>query len=416
MDKTPKYFFDTCVLMNHYDNIFKSDSKFVISILTLEELEEIKTSAFKSEETKFKARQATRLLSEHQDSYDVELVTDEIIKIVDTVGMEEKIDSFILATVIYHYKNISDITFVTDDLSLYNISTQLSPVPVKLGKEIFNDTGNVYKGYKEIKLSNWNLDYFCNHLNENLYHNLINEYLIVNDENNEPAYKFKWDGSEYKKISYKQIKSNRLGILKPKDVYQECAFDSINNNDITVLTGRAGAGKTTIPLNYFAKCLETEKIRKLYVIYHFEPLKGARSLGYEKGDHLSKLLNTGSIANILASKFGDITSVERMIQDDKLEIIPTANIRGVELPSDVGLMVTEAQDIDTYTLKTILQRCKDGCKQVYEGDLLEQNDLNGRMSGLNKMIDVFKGNSRFGCIKLENNYRSELCTLADKMQ
>ena len=231
MDKTPKYFFDTCVLMNHYDNIFKSDSKFVISILTLEELEEIKTSAFKSEETKFKARQATRLLSEHQDSYDVELVTDEIIKIVDTVGMEEKIDSFILATVIYHYKNISDITFVTDDLSLYNISTQLSPVPVKLGKEIFNDTGNVYKGYKEIKLSNWNLDYFCNHLNENLYHNLINEYLIVNDENNEPAYKFKWDGSEYKKISYKQIKSNRLGILKPKDVYQECAFDSINNND-----------------------------------------------------------------------------------------------------------------------------------------------------------------------------------------
>ena len=391
-------------------------SKFVISILTLEELEEIKTSAFKSEETKFKARQATRLLSEHQDSYDVELVTDEIIKIVDTVGMEEKIDSFILATVIYHYKNISDITFGTDDLSLYNISTQLSPVSVKLGKEIFNDTGNVYKGYKEIKLSNWNLDYFCNHLNENLYHNLINEYLIVNDENNEPAYKFKWDGSEYKKIWYNQIKSNRLGILKPKDVYQECAFDSINNNDITVLTGRAGAGKTTIPLNYFAKCLETEKIRKLYVIYHFEPLKGARSLGYEKGDHLSKLLNTGSIANILASKFGDITSVERMIQDDKLEIIPTANIRGVELPSDVGLMVTEAQDIDTYTLKTILQRCKDGCKQVYEGDLLEQNDLNGRMSGLNKMIDVFKGNSRFGCIKLENNYRSELCTLADKMQ
>ena len=31
------------------------------------------------------------------------------------------------------------------------------------------------------------------------------------------------------------------------------------------------------------------------------------------------------------------------------------------------------------------------------------------------MLDVFKGNRHFGCVKLKNNYRSELSELADLM-
>ena len=78
-------------------------------------------------------------------------------------------------------------------------------------------------------------------------------------------------------------------------------------------------------------------------------------------------------------------------------------------------MVTESQNLDVYTLKTIIQRCKSGCKQIYEGDIIEQKDTNVQNVGINRLIDVFKGHKSFGCVKLKNNYRSELSELADLM-
>ena len=98
-----------------------------------------------------------------------------------------------------------------------------------------------------------------------------------------------------------------------------------------------------------------------------------------------------------------------------LEIIPTANIRGWECPENSILLSTESQNLDVYTLKTIIQRCKSGCKQIYEGDVIEQKDTNVQNIGMNRLIEVFKGHKSFGCVKLKNNYRSELSELADLM-
>ena len=75
-------------------------------------------------------------------------------------------------------------------------------------------------------------------------------------------------------------------------------------------------------------------------------------------------------------------------------------------------MVTESQNLDVYTLKTIIQRCKAGSKIIFEGDIIEQHDSN-REIGLFKMIDIFKNYKSFGCVKLKNNYRSEIGELAD---
>ena len=416
MDTVPKYFYDTCSLLHFSNQIFSNTDKFVISEITLRELENIKTSAHKDDETKYQARQVINQLIQNQDMYDVILMTDEIFNRMEVMELEDTNDNRIIMSATYYYQDVSEIIFVTDDLCLYMIAKNITPVPVKLGSEVFENNKNIYKGYKEVVLSNEELADLYGHLDNNKYNCLINEYLLIKNSDNEIIDKRKWSGKEYEELSYnKQIKSRAFGSLRPLDEYQECAFDSVCNNDITVLTGRAGAGKTTIPLNYFAKNIESQKIKKLYIIYHFEPLKGARTLGFEKGDHLSKILNTGSLANLLASKFGDITEVTRMIEDQKLEIIPTANIRGVEFGSEDAVFVTECQDIDTYTLKTIIQRCKDGCKQIYEGDILEQSDLTNRSIGMTRMIDVFKGHPKFGIVKLKNNYRSELCSLADEM-
>lgn len=106
--------------------------------------------------------------------------------------------------------------------------------------------------------------------------------------------------------------------------------------------------------------------------------------------------------------------VERLIMSNQIEIIPTAELRGVEFSSDSIVFSTEAQNLDNYALKTLIQRCKTGSKLILEGDILEQCDTT-RGIGLFRMIDVFADHSCFGCVKLKNNYRSEISELADLM-
>lgn len=374
----------------------------------MEELENIKTSSRKDEETKYKARKLLHILDENSDKYKVVITTKNIISIIDDFGLENTPDNQICACAY----SIPDILFITNDISCKTIAKWIFGLDISSISTIQED---LYKGYRDITLSENDMAYFYEHLNENVFNLLTNEYVIIRNADNEVVDKLKWDGEMYQTIRNKPFKSNMFGTLKPLDDIQSFAMDSINTNDITVLYGRAGSGKTTLPLNYIMQEIEKGRYKKCYMVYSYEPLKGAKTLGYEKGDHVTKLIYSASIGNILASKFGDLQQVEYMLDRGMLDIIPTANIRGVEFESDSICMVTESQNLDVYTLKTIIQRCKSGCKQIYEGDIIEQKDTNIQNVGINRLIDVFKGHKSFGCVKLKNNYRSELSELADLM-
>lgn len=374
----------------------------------MEELENIKTSSRKDEEAKYKARKLLHILDENSDKYKVVITTKNIISIIDDFGLENTPDNQICACAY----SIPDILFITNDISCKTIAKWIFGLDISSISTIQED---LYKGYRDITLSENDMAYFYEHLNENVFNLLTNEYVIIRNADNEVVDKLKWDGEMYQTIRNKPFKSNMFGTLKPLDDIQSFAMDSINTNDITVLYGKAGSGKTTLPLNYIMQEIEKGRYKKCYMVYSYEPLKGAKTLGYEKGDHVTKLIYSASIGNILASKFGDLQQVEYMLDRGMLDIIPTANIRGVEFESDSICMVTESQNLDVYTLKTIIQRCKSGCKQIYEGDIIEQKDTNIQNVGINRLIDVFKGHKSFGCVKLKNNYRSELSELADLM-
>lgn len=374
----------------------------------MEELENIKTSSRKDEETKYKARKLLHILDENSDKYKVVITTKNIISIIDDFGLENTPDNQICACAY----SIPDILFITNDISCKTIAKWIFGLDISSISTIQED---LYKGYRDITLSENDMAYFYEHLNENVFNLLTNEYVIIRNADNGVVDKLKWDGEMYQTIRNKPFKSNMFGTLKPLDDIQSFAMDSINTNDITVLYGKAGSGKTTLPLNYIMQEIEKGRYKKCYMVYSYEPLKGAKTLGYEKGDHVTKLIYSASIGNILASKFGDLQQVEYMLDRGILDIIPTANIRGVEFESDSICMVTESQNLDVYTLKTIIQRCKSGCKQIYEGDIIEQKDTNIQNVGINRLIDIFKGHKSFGCVKLKNNYRSELSELADLM-
>ena len=400
-----KKFLDTNAILTDCTDI----SNVIISSKTLEELENIKSSSHKDNDIKYKARVAVRAIREQKPEIIVVQKSD--YDKIEELGLEITNDNLIIASA-WRYSQENSIVFVTQDVLCSLIAKTYFGLDVE---ELKLKNDDVYKGFRVVQPTDEELSQVYSKDNcENIFGCLVNEYVIINDSDGNFCDVVKWTGEKYATLNTKPFKSRAFSNVKPLDEIQRCAFDSIVTNDITVLYGRSGSGKTTIPLSYIMSNVESQKYKKCVIIYDFETLKGAKTLGFTPGTLNEKIITQGAIGNILSSKFGDMSEVERLMASGMIEIIPTANIRGYEISSDEICFVTEGQNLDTYTLKTIIQRCKAGAKIIIEGDIIEQHD-NNREVGLLKMIEVFKGYKSFGCVKLKNNYRSEIGELADRL-
>jgi predicted ribonuclease YlaK len=398
-------FYDTNALLELQEEVLAED--FAISSVTLEELESIKTNKNKTEETRYKARKIVHILDENRDKYQVVIHNDDSFEILMNSGIEVTNDSKICACAKYFSRD-NDITFVTNDLCCRLIAEEI--FGLKVEKAIANN--DIYKGYKEVAMTEEEMAYFFSNMNNNIYQLKINEYLIINNIPKDNVYK--WNGEQYVLVAPTSFKSMNFGNIKPLDTIQQCACDSIANNQITMLFGRAGSGKTLLPMAYANAMMDKGKYNNITFIYSYDTLNGAKDLGYEKGDHITKLLNYGAIGGILSSKYGDMYEVEKKIDSGEINIIPTAYIRGISLKKSI-VIVTEAQNLDVYTLKTIIQRCENDCKLIIEGDMIEQKDTNVTQIGMKRFSEVFSGNDCVGIVKLKSNYRSKISELADNM-
>lgn len=427
-----KKFYDTNILLNHSE-LLEDLSDVVISTVTILELEDIKTSSHKDSETKFKARKAVRTIRDAVVNKQLLVmpIDNLILAIADKMGYENTNDIKIIASA-YGYLNKQyaqdkdfDLTFYTDDvlceLTIVALLEEMECLelncPTLKHKMLSDDIENrdIYKGYKVVQTTDEQLaEVYAQDNCANIFDCIVNEYVVIKDNDDTVCDVLKWTGENYVGLNTRPFKSRALGTIKPLDEVQRCVFDSIVTNDITVLFGRSGSGKTTIPLNFIMQSLEKQTYRKCVIAYDFETLRGAKQLGYTPGSLEEKMMTQGAVGNILSSKLGDVSAVERLIASDQLQIVPTANIRGMEIGVDTICYVTEAQNLDPYTLKTIIQRCKEGSKIILEGDILDQRDVD-RECGIFRLIDVFKGHKSFGCVKLKNNYRSEIGELADKL-
>ena len=398
-------FLDTNAILTDCSDL----SDVILSSKTLEELEDIKSSSHKDNDIKYKARVAVRAIREQKP--EIVVVQKSDYDKIEELGLEITNDNLIIASA-WRYSQENPIVFLTQDVLCSLIAKTYFGLDVE---ELKLKNDDVYKGYRVVQPTDEELSQVYSKDNcENIFGCLVNEYVIINDSDGNFCDVVKWNGEKYATLNTKPFKSRAFSNVKPLDEIQRCAFDSIVTNDITVLYGRSGSGKTTIPLSYIMSNVESQKYKKCVIIYDFETLKGAKTLGFTPGTLNEKIITQGAIGNILSSKFGDMSEVERLMASGMIEIIPTANIRGYEISSDEICFVTEGQNLDTYTLKTIIQRCKAGAKIIIEGDIIEQHD-NNREVGLLKMIEVFKGYKSFGCVKLKNNYRSEIGELADRL-
>ncbi len=117
-------FYDTCSLLLKVDNLWGEDETIVLSSITLEELEHIKTAINKDPDVKFAARKLIHELDEHYGEYDVIVWNNTLAQMMKEMNLPDTQDSKIITSAGWFQLQHQDaeVIFVTNDLSCKHIA------------------------------------------------------------------------------------------------------------------------------------------------------------------------------------------------------------------------------------------------------------------------------------------------------
>jgi phosphate starvation-inducible PhoH-like protein len=181
----------------------------------------------------------------------------------------------------------------------------------------------------------------------------------------------------------------------------------IVENQIVVVTGRAGSGKSLVCAQ---AALDFLKKKQISCIYNTRSaIEVCKSLGYLPGA-LSEKYDPYMEALIenLNKCCSNKTEVSNLISEEKIKALPVQFIRGKTV--DDILIVEEAQNLTKGEMLAILTRLGKTGKIVINGDN-EQTDIKtstGEMNGLTYAIELSKKIDEIKWIKLKENHRSDL--------
>lgn len=409
-------FYDTCSLLLGGESIFDSNQKFLISSITLKELENIKTSSNKDADVKYNARLLLHLLDKNVDKYITIAHKTAYEQSIINAGFEINNDTKILSdAVICNNGEFKDrIIFVTNDLSLKTIANLF--FGNKNIESIEEDKDN-YTGYKIIKCDDDILANFYQDSSKNIFELLTNEYVILKNSNEEIVDVQVWTGDCYRNIKYSDFESSYFGKINPyqKDIYQKMLFDSLMNNQITMVKGPPGSGKTIISLAFLMSQLEKGKLNKVVIFCNTVATANAARLGFYAGSRTEKLLDS-QIGNLLISKFGGQYIIDKLIANEELVLLPCSDIRGYDTTGmKAGIYISEAQNLDRTLIKLALTRVGQDSACIIDGDIKTQVDdihFEGHNNGMRRVSKIYRGHDIYGEVTLKNVYRSEIAKLA----
>lgn len=396
---------DTSKLMERLTEIeqIMESYQIVLPTIVLEELDNHKDN-YKDQIKSYKGRNAIKFINKHYNN----------IEFADCNDKIEKNDNKIIDVAI---KN--NALVFTNDICM-KVKAKSSNLTVL---ELIDDIEyKDYSGYTEIftdnEESNEKLSEIYKDKTNNMLNLNINEYLLVKNEDGSLADKMKYTKDGFVNFNNKSLDSKALGKIKPLDEYQSCLIDSLINNQMTMVRGKAGSGKSLLSLAYSLSMIENGKYDKLIIFANPVNSRNAARLGFYPGTRLEKVLDS-FVGSMLSSKLGGIEGIYQLIERGKLEILPFSDIRGYDTSGMNAIVyIIEAQNLDVDLMKLAIQRISDDCKLIIDGDNNSQVDMvayEGLSNGMRRVSEVFRGKDFYGEVELKNVHRSKLAEVADLM-
>jgi phosphate starvation-inducible PhoH-like protein len=188
---------------------------------------------------------------------------------------------------------------------------------------------------------------------------------------------------------------------KCKNENQKKVVNSIKSNEITIVSGLPGTGKTFVACAEALKLIKSRpKYKKVLLVKSVTQLKDEET-GFLPGD-LSDKMEPYMISFV--DNFEKIIgeSLTKKLRELKLiQIQPLAFVRGRSIDNAI-IIVDEAQNITLNNMRTLMTRIGDNSKMVILGDV-KQKDLKKRNeSSLEIIIEKFQNVEGFGCVELRD--------------
>jgi phosphate starvation-inducible PhoH-like protein len=177
----------------------------------------------------------------------------------------------------------------------------------------------------------------------------------------------------------------------------------IRNNQITVITGRAGCGKSLVSAQTALDFLFKKEYESIYVTR--AAVEVGHSLGFLPGSINDKFDPYLEAFKENLVKCYDKGKIDTLIQDGKVVALPVQFIRGKTI--DDVLVVEEAQNLTKAEMLAILTRLGKNGRIIINGDN-EQKDIKDPFNGLSYAIELSKKIPEIKWIKLKHNHRSDL--------
>ena len=182
--------------------------------------------------------------------------------------------------------------------------------------------------------------------------------------------------------------------LKCKNESQKNLIKLINENTITICSGRAGTGKTFVACAQALKLLKTEKFKKILLVKSVTELEG-ESVGFLKGTLEDKMFpHTLSFLDNFHKIIGE-DNTKKMVEMGLIEVLPLAYIRGRSIDDSI-IIVDEAQNITLGNMRSTLTRIGENSKMIITGDSKQIDIKNKRQSSLDIVVEMFKDKEGIG--------------------
>lgn len=177
----------------------------------------------------------------------------------------------------------------------------------------------------------------------------------------------------------------------------------IRENQIVIITGRAGSGKSLVSAQAALDFLSQKMIEKIFVTRAM--IEVGASMGFLPGGHKDKFnpYMEAFVDNLY--KCLDRNKIDTLVNEGKVEAFPVQFVRGKTI--DDVLVVEEAQNLTKMQMLAVLTRLGKTGKIIINGDN-EQKDIRDEYNGLSYVIELSKKIEEIKWIKLKTNHRSDL--------
>ena len=184
---------------------------------------------------------------------------------------------------------------------------------------------------------------------------------------------------------------------------QKLAKQLIIDNQIVIVTGRAGSGKSLVCAQAALDFLMKKQCNHIYITRATIEVGG--SLGFLPGDLEDKFNPYLEAFQENLEKCYDKLKIQELVKNKRVLAYPIQFIRGKTI--DDVLVVEEAQNLTKSEMLAILTRLGKTGKIIINGDN-EQKDIKDSYTGLSYAIELSKKIEGIEWIKLKANHRSDL--------